>query len=125
VINAEPSAGARSSARNEPVSGAHFAAISTKGSKATSSRASGRPATQYVCYWPQDSEAAAESEFLDLAGLLRLLIPSGWLTQQNLVADELSGAQMTVWSARDSKNRATIGLYLNGKSVGLHISAGE
>jgi hypothetical protein len=32
---------------------------------------------------------------------------------------------MTVWSARDSKNRATIGLYLNGKSVGLHISAGE
>jgi hypothetical protein len=57
--------------------------------------------------------------------LLRLLIPSGWLTQQNLVADELSGAQMTVWSARDSKNRATIGLYLNGKSVGLHISAGE
>jgi hypothetical protein len=125
VINAEPSAGARSSARNEPVSGAHFAAISTKGSKATSSRAPGRPATQYVCYWPQDSEAAAESEFLDLAGLLRLLIPSGWLTQQNLVADELSGAQMTVWSARDSKNRATIGLYLNGKSVGLHISAGE
>jgi hypothetical protein len=125
VINAEPSAGVRSSARNEPVSGAHFAPVSTKGAKATSSRAPGRPATQYVCYWPQDSEAAAESEFLDLAGLLRLLIPSSWFTQQSIEADELSGAQRTVWSARDSKNRAAIGLYLSGRSVGLHISAGE
>jgi hypothetical protein len=125
VINAEPSAGVRSSARNEPVSGAHFAPVSTKGAKATSSRAPGRPATQYVCYWPQDSEAAAESEFLDLAGLLRLLIPSSWLTQQSIEADELSGAQRTVWSARDSKNRAAIGLYRIGRSVGLHISAGE
>jgi hypothetical protein len=125
VINAEPSAGVRSSARNEPVSGAHFAPVSTKGAKATSSRAPGRPATQYVCYWPQDSEAAAESEFLDLAGLLRLLIPSSWFTQQSIEADELSGAQRTVWSARDSKNRAAIWLYRIGRSVGLHISAGE
>ncbi len=125
VINAQPSAGARSSARNESVSGAHFAPVSTKGTKATSSRALGRPATQYVCYWPQDSGAAAESEFLDLVGLLRLLIPSSWLTQQSIEADELSGAQRTVWSARDSKNRAAIGLYLSDKSVGLHISAGD
>jgi hypothetical protein len=125
VISAEPSAGSRSSARNEPVSGAHFAPVSTKGAKATSSQAPGRPATQYVCYWPQDSEAAAESEFLDLAGLLRLLVPSSWLTQQSIEADELSGAQRTVWSARDSKNRAAIGLYRIGRSVGLHISAGE
>jgi len=126
VINAEPSAGVRSSARNEAVSGAHFAPVSTKGAKAaTSSRAPGRPASQYVCYWPQDSEAAAESEFVDLAGLLRLLIPSSWLTQQSIEADELSGAQRTVWSARDSKNRAAIGLYRIGRSVGLHISAGE
>jgi hypothetical protein len=124
LIHAEPSAGTRSSARNEPVSGANFAPVSTKGTKATSSRAPGRPATQYVCYWPQDSEAA-ESEFLDLVGLLRALIPSSWLTQQGIEADELSGAQMRVWSARDSKNRAAIGLYLSGRSVGLHISAGE
>jgi len=125
VINAEPSAGVRSSARNKPVSGAHFAPVSTKGTKAPSSRAPGRPATQYVCYWPPDSEAAAESEFLDLVGLLRMLIPSSWLTQQSIEADELSGAQMTVWSARDSKNKAAIGLYLSGRSVGLHISAGD
>jgi hypothetical protein len=125
LIHTEPSAGTRSSARNEPVSGANFAPVSTKGTKAASSRAPGRPAPQYVCYWPQDSEAAAESEFLDLVGLLRVLVPSGWLTQQSTEADELSGAQMTVWSARDSKNRAAIGLYLSGRSVGLHISAGE
>jgi hypothetical protein len=124
LIHAEPSAGTRSSARNEPVPGANFAPVSIKGTKATSSRAPGRPVTQYVCYWPQDSEAA-ESEFLDLVRLLRVLIPSSWLTQQSIEADELSGAQMTVWSARDSKNRAAIGLYLSGRSVGLHISAGE
>jgi hypothetical protein len=124
LIHAEPAAGTRSSARNEPVSGANFAPVSTKGAKA-SSRAPGRPTPQYVCYWPQDSEAAAESEFLDLVGLLPVLIPSSWWTQQSIEADELSGAQMTVWSARDSKNRAAIKLYLSGRSVGLHISAGE
>lgn len=125
VISAEPSAGVRSSARNEPVSSAHFAPVSTKRTKATSSRAPGKPATQYVCYWPQDSEVPAESEFHDLVGLLRLLIPSSWSAQQSIETDELSGAQRTVWSARDSKNRAAIGLYLSGRSVGLHISAGD
>jgi hypothetical protein len=125
VINAEPSAGARSSTRNEPVSGAHLAPVSTKGTKAASSRATDGPATQYVCYWPQDSEVSAESEFLDLVGLLRMLTPSSWLTHQSIEADELSGARMTVWSAWDSKKRAAIRLYLSGRSVGLHISAGE
>jgi hypothetical protein len=127
VINAGPRAGARSSAGNEPVPGAHFAPVSTNDTRSTSSssRAPGRPATQYVCYWPQDSEEGAESEFLDLVGLLQVLIPSSWLTQQNIEADELSGAQMTVWSARDSKKRAAIRLYLSDRSVGLHISAGQ
>jgi hypothetical protein len=125
LLHEERSLGTGSSRREGAVSGAYFAPVSTESAKATSSRAAGRPAMQYVCYWPQDSEAAAESEFLDLVGLLRLLIPSTWLTQQSVEADELSGAQMTVWSARDSKHRSAIGLYLNGRSVGLHISAGE
>ncbi len=124
-INAEPFASARSSARNELISGAHFASVSTKGAKTATSRTAGRPATQYVCYWPRDSESAAESEFLDLVGLLQMLIPSSWSAQQKIDADELSGAQITVWSARDSRNRAAIRLYLSGRSVGLHISAGE
>jgi hypothetical protein len=125
MIHAEPSANTSSSSRNEPGSGASFAPVSAKSIKATSSRSPGRPATQYVCYWPQGSESTAESEFLDLQALLRLLIPSSWLTQQNIEADERSGAQMTVWSARDSKNKAAIGLYLSGRSVGLHISASD
>jgi hypothetical protein len=125
LIHAEASAGTRSSAGYQPVSGANFAPVSAKSTKATSSRAPGGAATQYVCYWPQDSEAAAQSEFLDLVGLLQMLIPSSWLTQQSIEADELSGAQMTVWSARDSKKRAAVGLYLDGRSVGLHISAGQ
>jgi hypothetical protein len=125
LIHAEPSAGPGSPSRNHPLAGGSFAPVSARSTKATSSGAPSRPTTQYVCYWPQDSEAAAESEFLDLVGLLRMLIPSSWLTEQSIEADELSGSQMTVWSARDSKNRAAIGMYLSGKSVGLHISAGD
>jgi hypothetical protein len=125
MIHAEPSANTSSSSRNEPFSGASLAPVSAKSTKVTSSRPLGKPATQYVCYWPQGSEATAESEFFDLEALLRLLIPTSWLSQQNIEADERSGAQMTVWSARDSKNKAAIGLYLSGRSVGLHISASE
>lgn len=124
-IHAEPSTGTKFSVRNQTASGAHFSPVSTKSTKASSSRAPGKPATQYVCYWPQASEVAGESQFLDLVGLLRVLIPSSWLTQQSIEADERSGAQMTVWSARDSRNRSAIALYLIGRSVGLHISAGQ
>ena len=72
MIHAEPSANTSSSSRNEPVSGASFAPVSAKSVKATSSRSPGKPATQYVCYWPQGSEATAESEFLDLASVAAL-----------------------------------------------------
>jgi hypothetical protein len=125
VVNAEHSGGTRSSARSELVEGANFAPVSSKATRTTSSRTRVRPAKQYVCYWPQNSEPAAESEFLDLVALLRVLIPSSWSAQQSVEADELSGAQRTVWSVRDSRNRAAIGLYLSGTSVGLHVSAGE
>ena len=125
MIHAEPPASTGSPSRNHRLAGGRFAPVSAKSTKATSPGAPGKQATQYVCYWPQASEAAAESEFLDLVGLLRMLIPSSWLTQQSIEADERSGSQMKVWSARDSKNRAAIGMYLSGKSVGLHISAAE
>ena len=124
-INVEPSAAARSSANSEPSSSAHYSPVSEKGARAASSRTPGRRSMQYVCYWPQDSEAAAESEFHDLVGLLQILMPSSWSAQQKSEADELSGAGMTIWSARDSRNQAAIRMYLNGRSVGLHISAAE
>jgi hypothetical protein len=124
-INAVPYASTQSSARNELHLGAHIAPVSTRSSKAATSRVATRPATQYVCYWPKDSEGSAESEFQDLAGLLKTLIPSSWSTEQKIAADELSGAQVTVWSARDSRKRAAIQLYMSGRSVGLHISASQ
>ncbi|MGA2095056.1 MAG: hypothetical protein ABSH39_02045 [Candidatus Acidiferrum sp.] len=124
VIHAEPLGSTKASAGNQSVLGATFAAVSTKIAKRPSPRTPGRPATQYVCYWPQESEAAAQSEFLDLVALLRFLIPSSWLTQQSVEADERSGATLTVWSAGDSRNKSAIGLYVSGKSVGLHISSG-
>jgi hypothetical protein len=123
VIHAEPGS-TKASARNQSVSSATFAPASTKIARRPSARTPGKPATQYVCYWPQESEAAAQSEFLDLVALLRFLIPSSWLTQQSVEADERSGATLTVWSAGDSRNKSAIGLYVSGKSVGLHISSG-
>jgi hypothetical protein len=114
-----------SSAKNVSASRARVAAVSTKGAKTISSRAADPAATQYVCYWPQDSETTAESQFFDLVALLQVLIPSSWSSEQRVEADELSGAQITVWAARDARNRAAVGLYLSGKAVGLHISSGD
>lgn len=124
-IHAEPPARTPSSASNELFPGANFAPVSAKGTKPSVSRTPSRPTTQYVCYWPLDSEAAAESEFRDLAGLLQMLIPSSWSAQQKSDADELSGARITIWSARDSRKRTAVRMYLSGRSVGLHISSGE
>lgn len=124
-INAAPYSSSQSSARNEPNRGVHIAPVSTARSRTTTSRVAPKPATQYVCYWPKESEGSAESEFQDLAGLLTTLIPSSWSTEQKIAADELSGAQVTVWSARDARKRAAIRLYMSGRSVGLHISAGQ
>ena len=124
-INAEPASRTRSSAGNALISGPNIVPVSTKDSKSPVSRAPARPKKQYVCYWPQDSESAAESEFHDLAGLLQMLIPTSWSAEQKSEPDELSGAQITIWSARDSRNRSVIRMYLSGRSVGLHISSGE
>jgi hypothetical protein len=124
-IHAEPSARTTSSASNEFFPGANFAPVSAKSTKSTASRPASKPAKQYVCYWPQDSETAAETEFRDLAGLLQMLIPSSWSAEQKSEADELTGAQVMIWSARDSRNRAAIRMYLSGRSVGLHISSAE
>ncbi len=124
-IHAESPARTRSSASNAFFPGATFAPVSTKNTKSLAPRPPARPKKQYVCYWPQDSESAAENEFHDLAGLLRMLIPTSWSAQQKSEVDDLSGAPITVWSARDSRNRSVIRMYLTGRSVGLHISSGE
>ena len=124
-IHAEPSTRTTSSASNEFISGANFSPVSARSTKSPASRAVNRPTKQYVCYWPQDSEAGAENQFRDLVGLLQMLIPSSWSAQQKSEADELTGAPITIWSARDSRNKAAVRMYQSGRSVGLHISSAE
>jgi hypothetical protein len=124
-ISPEPASHTRSSAGNELVSGPSFVPVSAEGAKSPTLRAPVRPKKQYVCYWPQESESAAETEFHDLAGLLQMLIPTNWSAQQKSEIDELSGAQITIWSALDSRKKTAIRMYLSGRSVGLHISSGE
>jgi hypothetical protein len=109
------------SARTIPLSRVRLTPASfTNGNK---SGAPPAPLTQYVCYWPENSRAAAEGEFLNLVAVLQFLIPSTWSVQQQDEADELSGAQVTVWVARDSSSKPAIGLYLSGQSVGLHVAS--
>lgn len=82
------------------------------------------PATaQYVCYWPEDSAAAAQSQFRGLISLLQTIIPAYWSSQEQDQTDELSGAKMTVWSVQDSARKPVVRLYLSGESVGLHVDA--
>ena len=124
ITNA-PSAEMRSSAKNAPISRVHLAEVSEKsGARASAPPAPLRPA-QYVCYWPEDSASAAESQFHDIVGLVQTLMPSNWSVHQQNQPDELSGADVTVWSARDARNKPAVHVYLNGKSVGLHVSAAD
>jgi hypothetical protein len=124
-ISTTPSAGTRTSAKNETLSDMHLASVSTKANTGASAPAASLPAAQYVCYWPEDSASAAENQFRDLVALVQMLIPPSWSVHQQNQADELSGAEITVWTVRDSRNKAAIGIYLNGKSVGLHVSASD
>ncbi len=124
-INTALSNEPRTSAKISPISHVHLAEVSEKtGSGNAAPAAPIRPA-QYVCYWPEESAAAAESQFRDLVAVVQMLMPSSWSVQQQNQPDELSGADVTVWTARDARNKAAVGIYLNGKSVGLHVSATE
>lgn len=89
----------------------------------TDGRLSVTPGTQYVCYWPETSRAAAESQFRGLISLLQTIIPRYWSTLEQSQTDELSGAKVTVWSVHDSTKKPVVRLYLTGESVGLHVDA--
>lgn len=83
------------------------------------------PSAQYVCYWPEGSAAAAESQFRGLISLLQTIIPAYWSSQEHDQTDELSGAKVTVWSVQDSARKPVVRLYLSGESVGLHVDASD
>jgi hypothetical protein len=124
-ISTAPSAETRSSAKNEPVYRVHLAAVSEKSGTGSSAPAAPSRPAQYVCYWPEESASAAETQFRDLVAVVQMLMPSSWSEHQQNQPDELSGAEVTVWTARDSRNKAAVGIYLDGKSVGLHVSASD
>lgn len=83
------------------------------------------PGAQYVCYWPENSPAAAENQFRGLISLLQTIIPTYWSTHEQSQTDELSGAKVTVWSVHDSTKKPVVRLYLTGESVGLHVDASD
>jgi hypothetical protein len=111
----------RSASRTIPLSQVRLTPASLKDSNKSANAPP--PATQYVCYWPESSPAAAQGQFQNLVSVLQFLIPSTWSVEQRDEADELSGAQVTVWTARDASNKPAIGLYKSGDSVGLHVAS--
>jgi hypothetical protein len=117
AVNSVPQDSLRSTATT-PISRVHLTPATLKG-KAASPAA----ATQYVCYWPEDSVTAAQNQFQALVSVLEFLIPSTWSAHQLNQSDELSGAQVTVWSAHDASDAPAVRLYLSGQSVGLHVAA--
>lgn len=96
--------------------------VTRSGSLSTAKfRIHGAPA-QYVCYWPEDSESAAETRFRDLSSRIQVAMPSDWSARQEDTLDSRSGAKLTLWLAIDPANKPAVRLYLSGQSVGLHIS---
>jgi hypothetical protein len=122
-VNSAPAVGTRTSAKNESASRVHVEAVSTKSGRTAPPAPAPVAPAQYVCYWPENSAAAAENQFHDLVGVVQMLMPSTWSANQEKQPDQLSGAEITVWTARDARNKAAVGIYLNGKSVGLHVSS--
>jgi hypothetical protein len=122
-VNAAPAVGTRTSAKNESVARVHLETVSTKSSRTTAAPPAPVAPAQYVCYWPENSASAAEDQFRDLVRVVQMLMPSTWSANQENQPNQLSGPGTTVWTARDARNKAAVGIYLNGKSVALHVSS--
>lgn len=118
-VNSVPSAPMRYASSSE-VAQAKVRSVTTKEVPIAAA-----PGTQYVCYWPENSPTAAESQFRELISLLQTIIPSYWSTHEQSQKDELSGAKVTVWSVHDSARKPVVRLYLSGESVGLHVDASD
>ncbi len=79
--------------------------------------------TQFVCFWREASNTAAETRFRDLVSRLQVLIPSNWSTRQGNELDDLTGADTTVWYGVEPGGKHDVRVYMSGESVGLHITA--
>jgi hypothetical protein len=90
--------------------------------EALGSQASG-PGTQFVCYWRENSDSAAEARFRDLISRLEILIPSNWSTHQDNELDDYTGADVKAWYATEPGGRHDVRVYVSVESVGLHFTA--
>ena len=79
--------------------------------------------TQFVCYWRETSDSAAETRFRDLVSRLQILIPSNWSTHQGNELDDSTGAEITAWYAIEPGRKHDVRVYVSVDSVGLHFTA--
>ena len=79
--------------------------------------------TQFVCYWQETSDSAAETRFRDLVSRLQILIPSNWSTHQGNELDDSTGAEITAWYAIEPGSKHDVRVYVSVESVGLHVTA--
>ena len=90
---------------------------------ATSKSRSNDAGTQYVCYWSETSNSAADAIFRDLVSRFQILAPSNWPTREEDQSEELTGVKVRAWCAAESTGKQEVCIYLSGESVGLHIKA--
>jgi hypothetical protein len=79
--------------------------------------------TQFVCYWRENSDSAAETRFRDLISRLEILIPSNWSAHQENELDDSTGAEITAWYAIEPGGKHDVRVYVSVESVGLHVTA--
>jgi hypothetical protein len=84
-----------------------------------------RPGTEFVCYWREGSDAAAETRFRDLVSRLQVLIPSDWSTHEGHESDEPTGEDLMAWYGVEPGGKHNVRVYVSGESVGLHIMASD
>ena len=79
--------------------------------------------TQFVCYWRENSDSAAETRFRDLISRFQILIPSNWSTHRKNELDDSTGVEITAWYAIEPGSKHDVRVYVSVESVGLHITA--
>jgi len=79
--------------------------------------------TQYVCYWSETSNSAADAIFRDLISRFQILAPSNWPTREEDQSEELTGVKVKAWCAAEPTGKQAVCIYISGESVGLHINS--
>ena len=79
--------------------------------------------TQYVCYWSETSNLAADAIFRDLISRFQILAPSNWPTREEAQSEEFTGVKVKAWCAAEPAGKQEVCIYLLGESVGLHIKS--